>query len=900
MTNIKLWSVAALLPCLCMVMEVMTDSLSGAVCGGNITETSGKLVSPDYPYDVPANTSCTWQFAVNHTEKHSWVYLYFTDFVLPIGDVLKIVDGNVSRTFTGTRGPFLILLTPDSTVSYMASPNASLPRRFLAKYNAKECRYFLQGNEKLIQSPVDLPKVEDSQIDCTWTMIPDHGPNPLVLSFLSFKMSEGSWVCVFDGPDTQATKLGNFTASSSLPQDLISSSHLTVSLHLDLAVVSDTFSAQVTETTEACTKTLTVDEDLILQSPMPLHEMVYCVWILQCKPNTTFSVQVDQFNFNSVGDSLLVSDGPSRYSPPLQILTYGANKPRNNSVSSQSNQLYVSFYSEQTMLESNFSLHLKVQTLGGRFYNEGKFALLPNMTHGNESVVFDLIVPSDEQVEVILIDATTNLSKSNQILFYDVQHDDQPIANFTSLTPFYPVFTSGSHMRVEAKDFHGSSEFSAEFTTISKGCNDFSKTNVGSYQLLNRLPRPCTWLVQPNTNISGVIALTVNTLQLPAGGSVHLYQGLANLKTKFVQAFNGSSKLQVTLFVPVAAGLRLDSVSGHSTSNQSNPWLSAYYEVQPECHHTIELAAQRLVNVSNPGYPSWYPLNANCSWQFHIPPKKLVRLAFIDVQLYPSHFLQVYSVQNGTRKPVMRINGSSSVDDVLVPESEVVIEWNSIKTSSHLVEGRGFHIQLEVIDCGGSITSSSSSVITPGYPSSVNESIVCTWIFDVPKKASSSDVNNIEFHFEESHNSNSSRIEFYDGGSISAPLLTSLVASAPNFSRSHKLLVRYVHTDPHGLGAAYKIVTKSHACDPDNQCKLGICMQENWRCNGINDCGDYSDELNCSTPATSGGVAPVWLAVGIIIALLVGIALTLLAPLGLKKLHAARQRYHDFRTLPDA
>ena len=46
----------------------------------------------------------------------------------------------------------------------------------------------------------------------------------------------------------------------------------------------------------------------------------------------------------------------------------------------------------------------------------------------------------------------------------------------------------------------------------------------------------------------------------------------------------------------------------------------------------------------------------------------------------------------------------------------------------------------------------------------------------------------------------------------------------------------------------------NHQCDPATQlrCRSGRCIPLHWHCDGDNDCGDMSDEQNCTAPTTAG------------------------------------------------
>lgn len=43
------------------------------------------------------------------------------------------------------------------------------------------------------------------------------------------------------------------------------------------------------------------------------------------------------------------------------------------------------------------------------------------------------------------------------------------------------------------------------------------------------------------------------------------------------------------------------------------------------------------------------------------------------------------------------------------------------------------------------------------------------------------------------------------------------------------------------------VCSESHQCGPGEfTCARGVCIRESWRCDGDNDCRDWSDEANCT------------------------------------------------------
>lgn len=49
------------------------------------------------------------------------------------------------------------------------------------------------------------------------------------------------------------------------------------------------------------------------------------------------------------------------------------------------------------------------------------------------------------------------------------------------------------------------------------------------------------------------------------------------------------------------------------------------------------------------------------------------------------------------------------------------------------------------------------------------------------------------------------------------------------------------------LLATLYVVADSHQCGPaEFTCARGVCIRDAWRCDGDNDCRDWSDEANCT------------------------------------------------------
>ncbi|KAI0241569.1 hypothetical protein LSAT2_023597 [Lamellibrachia satsuma] len=144
-------------------------------------------------------------------------------------------------------------------------------------------------------------------------------------------------------------------------------------------------------------------------------------------------------------------------------------------------------------------------------------------------------------------------------------------------------------------------------------------------------------------------------------------------------------------------------------------------------------------------------------------------------------------------------------------------------------------------------------------------------------------------------------IEIRDGAStLSQAIPVSMKAGKKmQYSRTSQLWIRYTYrkTKKH-KGFAFKLTYKTYDCD--HVCANGVCMLPDWKCNGIDECGDMSDEKNCTQPSPSKpghGVSVGVLVAVIFIMFFLGIAVTLLIPIAYRRFRTSRYReLHDMMT----
>ncbi|XP_004605400.2 cubilin [Sorex araneus] len=125
-----------------------------------------------------------------------------------------------------------------------------------------------------------------------------------------------------------------------------------------------------------------------------------------------------------------------------------------------------------------------------------------------------------------------------------------------------------------------------------------------------------------------------------------------------------------------------------------------------------------------------YVHDVNCFWVIRIEEGKVLRVTFSFFQLEPatncpSEFLQVYDGDSSAAFQLGRFCGTQRPQPVLSSDNALFFHFYS----EHLSSGRGFTARWETQqpECGGVLTGTYGSIVSPGYPGSYPSGRDCVW-----------------------------------------------------------------------------------------------------------------------------------------------------------------------------
>ena len=154
-----------------------------------------------------------------------------------------------------------------------------------------------------------------------------------------------------------------------------------------------------------------------------------------------------------------------------------------------------------------------------------------------------------------------------------------------------------------------------------------------------------------------------------------------------------------------------------------------------------------------------------------------------------------------------------------------------------------------VAPCGGVFTGTAGYIYSYGYPKPFPKHSQCVWKIEVPHGYVQ--LKFVQFNFHSGTWCKKGKVEVYDGWSSNSMKIWNDCTSRPEYtsqkSQSNRLLINATSANKE-VGTFvlfYKLVKEGLCSQSKFSCTSRECVDRNAVCDGVRDCIDGSDEINC-------------------------------------------------------
>ncbi|XP_075932485.1 suppressor of tumorigenicity 14 protein homolog [Anarhichas minor] len=259
--------------------------------------------------------------------------------------------------------------------------------------------------------------------------------------------------------------------------------------------------------------------------------------------------------------------------------------------------------------------------------------------------------------------------------------------------------------------------------------------------------------------------------------------------------------------------------------------------------------------IQSPGFPdSSYPPNVYLQWRLRADPGHRVRLDFHTLILEDDcrkDFIQIYDSLAPIRKRVLTEQCGYPHDSLSFLSSGNVLLLLLITSEEKNFPGfRANYSQIPAAQqkCGGTLTGDKGSFSSPFFPSNYPPETKCVWSIEAPKEK----FLKVQFKTFSLGNYSSQCLKDYvdvNGERLCGRKLKSSVIT----SRSNMMTIKFNSDSSYvdqGFTAEYEAFVPTNPCPGRFQCTNNLCINQTLQCDGWNDCGDGSDEDNCTCEAS--------------------------------------------------
>ncbi|XP_061575796.1 ST14 transmembrane serine protease matriptase a [Cololabis saira] len=264
-------------------------------------------------------------------------------------------------------------------------------------------------------------------------------------------------------------------------------------------------------------------------------------------------------------------------------------------------------------------------------------------------------------------------------------------------------------------------------------------------------------------------------------------------------------------------------------------------------------------HIESPGFPnSPYPPNTFIQWQLRGDPDHVIKLQFDAMNLEENctnDFVKIYDSLVAIESRAMEeMCGRYSPSEPLTFLSSQNVMLVTMATNEEK-NYPGFKAEVSQIrrgskelSCGGQLSGVKGRFTSPNFPNYYPPKSSCQWTIEVPKGkvvkvtfkkfllAEPGQKNLKECSKDYVEVNKKKLCGEHPGGSLTET------------SKTNKMTVTFRSDSSYvdrGFEAEYEAVDVKDPCPEKFQCRNERCINEALKCDGWNDCGDMSDELNC-------------------------------------------------------
>uniref|UniRef100_A0A4W6CDW1 Suppressor of tumorigenicity 14 protein homolog n=1 Tax=Lates calcarifer TaxID=8187 RepID=A0A4W6CDW1_LATCA len=269
----------------------------------------------------------------------------------------------------------------------------------------------------------------------------------------------------------------------------------------------------------------------------------------------------------------------------------------------------------------------------------------------------------------------------------------------------------------------------------------------------------------------------------------------------------------------------------------------------------------QIDEIQSPGFPnSPYPPNTFIQWQLRADPSYVIKLEFDTVNLEEdckNDFVKIYDSLVAIESRVMdEICGYYSPSEPLTFLSSGNVMLVTMATNDKK-NYPGFRAKVSQVrkgstSCGGQLTGEKGTFSSPNFPNYYPPRTSCQWSIEVPKgKAVKVTFN--KFLMSEPGQGKDCRKDYVEinGKKLCGDQPVGTVTETSDTNKMSVVFFSDASYVDKGFDASFEAIDVKDPCPKQFQCNNQRCIKLDLKCDGWNDCGDMSDEINCKCSAES-------------------------------------------------